>query len=87
MAWVSLGCVVYTVDAIIWNGNLSNPAPIWCDISTKIQLGVSIALPAVSLCINRRLFNIATMKYASATSREVGGIRLITEYALTISVV
>jgi len=34
------------------------------------MIGLGVALPAVSLCINRRLYNIATMRNASASPRE-----------------
>lgn len=32
MVWTALGCLVYFVDSIVWNGNTVNWAPRWCDI-------------------------------------------------------
>jgi len=37
-------------------------APVYCDIATRIQLGLNVAISACSLCINRRLYKIATTK-------------------------
>ena len=34
MIWAALGCLVHFVDSIMWNGNVINWAPVWCDIST-----------------------------------------------------
>lgn len=62
IAWSFTGSLVFFVNSIVWDANLSNPAPVWCDISTKFMVGLGVAVPAVSLCINRRLYKIATMK-------------------------
>jgi len=32
LAWSLTGNLVYFVNAIVWAGNIENPAPIWCDI-------------------------------------------------------
>ena len=32
MIWTALGCLVHFVDSIVWNGNVVNWAPVWCDI-------------------------------------------------------
>ena len=71
IAWTFVGSVMYFVNSIVWRGNLGNPAPVWCDISTKLAIGLGVALPAASLCINRRLYNIATMKHAAISPQEV----------------
>lgn len=62
MIWTVIGCIIYLVNSIIWYGKLHNPAPVWCDIATKVLVGLSVALPLSSLCINRRLYNIARMQ-------------------------
>ncbi|KAE9408349.1 hypothetical protein BT96DRAFT_913947 [Gymnopus androsaceus JB14] len=46
-----------------WTGlaySTSNFAPIWCDISAKFLVGASASISSVSLCINFRLWFIAT---------------------------
>lgn len=40
-------------------------------LATKFMIGAAVGIPAASLCINRRLFNIANMKTASVTRAEV----------------
>jgi len=64
--WAFVGNLNYFVNSIIWRGNMGNPAPVWCDISSKIAIGLGVAYPACSLCINRRLFNIATSRHVSS---------------------
>ena len=71
IAWSFLGSLVFFVNSIIWDGNLSNPAPVWCDISTKFIVGLNVSIPAVSLCINRRLYKIVTMKKIALSRSEV----------------
>ena len=34
MIWTALGCLVHFVDSIVWNENIINWAPVWCDIGT-----------------------------------------------------
>ncbi|KAG1796922.1 pheromone A receptor-domain-containing protein [Suillus plorans] len=59
MIWAALSCLNQFINSIVWHNNAINWAPIWCDISIRIMLGASVGIPAASLCINRRLYNIA----------------------------
>jgi len=43
---------------------------VWCDITAKLIIGLSTALPAASLCINRRLYNIATIQQVIVSSAQ-----------------
>lgn len=70
MAWVGLGCLVQCINSIIWNNNIIDKAPVYCDIVTRIQVALNVAIPACSLCINRRLYKIATTKAVMVTSAE-----------------
>ncbi len=38
-------------------------------VATRIQVGLNVAIPATSLCINRQLYKAARMKTASAEKR------------------
>jgi len=67
MAWTGLGCLIQCINSIIWNHNMINRAPIYSDIVVCIQAGLNVAIPAASLCINRRLYKIATAKVVMAT--------------------
>ncbi|KAI0292308.1 GPCR fungal pheromone mating factor [Russula brevipes] len=60
MAWVGLGCLMQFISSIVWNKNTIDKAPVYCDFSTRIQVGLNAAIPACSLCIIRRLYKIAT---------------------------
>jgi pheromone a factor receptor len=60
--WEVLANLVFMINGIVWAGNLRNPVPVWCDITTKLIVGFGTALPAASLCINRRLYQIATVR-------------------------
>ncbi|KAG6839829.1 hypothetical protein C0991_011256 [Blastosporella zonata] len=70
MIWISLGCLNQFINATIWNGNAINSAPVWCDISTHFFLGLNVAIPCASLCINRRLYNIACVRSVTITKAE-----------------
>ncbi|KAJ7585914.1 fungal pheromone STE3G-protein-coupled receptor [Mycena floridula] len=70
MVWSSLACLNQFVNSIVWAGNINNPAPVWCDISTRIMLGANVGLPAASLCINRRLYHIACLRSVAVTRSE-----------------
>lgn len=67
MIWVAIGCLNQFINSIIWRNNAIDLAPLWCDISSRLIIGVSIGIPAASLCINRRLYNIATCQTATIT--------------------
>ena len=32
MAWAGLGCLNAFINSVVWNGNVENVAPVWCDI-------------------------------------------------------
>ncbi|KAG6819132.1 hypothetical protein H0H93_015052 [Arthromyces matolae] len=60
MIWTAIGCLVLFINSIIWHNNAIDWAPVWCDISTRLIIGLSVGIPAASLCINRRLYKIAS---------------------------
>ncbi|KAG8848425.1 a-factor receptor [Serendipita sp. 411] len=59
IAWSLTANVIYFVNSIVWRGNIRNPAPVWCDIATKLIIGLSVGLPCASLCIQRRLYLVS----------------------------
>ncbi|KAK1233334.1 a-factor receptor [Marasmius sp. AFHP31] len=70
MIWTGLADLVYFVNSIIWNGRFGNYAPVWCDISAKYYVGINAALPACSMCMNRRLYHIvSTITFTRAQKR------------------
>ncbi|KAF9484476.1 fungal pheromone STE3G-protein-coupled receptor [Pholiota conissans] len=62
MFWTALGLLSYFINSIIWRDNAINWAPVWCDITSRIVIGISVAIPAASLCINHRLYCIASTR-------------------------
>ncbi|KAL4257006.1 G-protein coupled receptor 4 family protein [Pleurotus pulmonarius] len=70
MFWTALACLNQFVNSIVWSGNAINWAPVWCDISARIIIGTSFAIPAASLCINRRLYHIACVQSVTVTKAE-----------------
>ncbi|KIJ08360.1 hypothetical protein PAXINDRAFT_182292 [Paxillus involutus ATCC 200175] len=70
MLWVSLSCLVQFVNSVVWHGNVNNPAPVWCDISTKFLIGASVGIPASGLCITRRLYKISRVSTVSVTRQD-----------------
>ncbi|KAI0066204.1 STE3-domain-containing protein [Artomyces pyxidatus] len=60
MFWAFLGCLSSGVNAVVWNGNWGDHAPVWCDITTHISVAGNTAIPASGLCITRHLYLIAT---------------------------
>nr|ANB67031.1 pheromone receptor [Agrocybe salicacicola] len=67
MIWTAVGCLNQFINSIVWHGNAIDWAPVWCDISTRLMVGISVAIPAASLCINRRLYMIATCQTVTIT--------------------
>ncbi|KAJ7466162.1 pheromone A receptor-domain-containing protein [Mycena galericulata] len=59
--WTSLSCLTEYFNSVVWAGNTVNSAPAWCEISIRIMMAASVGLPAASLCINRRMYQIANM--------------------------
>ncbi|KAI0055651.1 STE3-domain-containing protein [Artomyces pyxidatus] len=60
MFWSALGCFNSFVNSRVWNGNVLNVAPVWCDISTRIIIAINVAIPLSTLCITRRLYLITS---------------------------
>ncbi|KAG2154384.1 GPCR fungal pheromone mating factor [Suillus bovinus] len=61
IAWLFILNVVYGVDAIIWSDNVNIVIPVWCDITSKIIIGSTFALPATCLCICIHLEHVASV--------------------------
>ncbi|KAJ8515210.1 hypothetical protein ONZ45_g7353 [Pleurotus djamor] len=70
MLWSALACLNQFVNSVVWHGNALNPAPAWCEVSIRILMGASVGIPASSLCINRRLYHIASVQTVSVSHAE-----------------
>ncbi|KAI6143277.1 STE3-domain-containing protein [Pisolithus tinctorius] len=70
MIWVALGCLIQFINSVVWNSSVIDKAPVWCDITSKFMIGCAVALPAASLCINRRLYYIVSVDSVTRTRAE-----------------
>ncbi|KAL4070140.1 pheromone A receptor-domain-containing protein [Scleroderma yunnanense] len=70
MIWTSLGCLNLFINSVVWNSDVINKAPVWCDISTRFMIGLAVAIPSASLCINRRLYHIVSVDSVTKTRAE-----------------
>ncbi|KLO07064.1 STE3-domain-containing protein [Schizopora paradoxa] len=55
---IAIYCFQMFVNSIIWHNNVNIVVPVWCDIVTKIQVGVSIGTRTCALVICMELFKI-----------------------------
>ncbi|KAI0299559.1 pheromone A receptor-domain-containing protein [Russula brevipes] len=71
MVWTGLGCLMQCINSIVWNKNRIDKAPVYSHIVTaRIQVAITVAIPACLLCINRRLYLISTGKAVLPTRAE-----------------
>ncbi|KAJ6470316.1 putative transmembrane pheromone receptor [Mycena sanguinolenta] len=70
MIWTALSCLIAFINSVVWANSVADVAPVWCDISTRLIVGISVAIPAASLCINRRLYKIASCQNGSVTQAD-----------------
>lgn len=66
IAWLFILNVVYGVDAMIWANNVNIVIPVWCDITSKIIIGSTFALPSACLCICIHLEHVASVHRAKS---------------------
>ncbi|KAJ6461747.1 pheromone A receptor-domain-containing protein [Mycena sanguinolenta] len=67
--WISLSCITQYFNSVVWAGNTNNPAPGWCEIAIRVSMGASVGIPAASMCINRRLYEIARLPPTDEVSK------------------
>ncbi|KDR72046.1 hypothetical protein GALMADRAFT_74260 [Galerina marginata CBS 339.88] len=70
MAWSGTSCLYQFVNSVLWNGNIVDWSPVWCDICTRIYIASGVGIPASSLCIFRRLHSISTAQRTTPTANK-----------------
>ncbi|KAF9458256.1 pheromone receptor [Collybia nuda] len=70
MLWTAIACLNQFINSVVWSGSMVDDLPGWCDISVRIIVGASTAIPAASLCINRRLYRISRLQTAKVSDAE-----------------
>ncbi|KAF8960683.1 pheromone A receptor-domain-containing protein [Flammula alnicola] len=68
--WLSIVDIIYGVNAIVWAGNVGNPIPVWCDITSKFTVGASYALPIATLCICKHLEMVSSSRKVSFDNKD-----------------
>ncbi|KLO11589.1 fungal pheromone STE3G-protein-coupled receptor [Schizopora paradoxa] len=81
--WTAVGNFITFVNSIIWHNNVDIVAPVWCDISTKLQVGAGFGTIASSSVISLHLYRI-TNRRASIESRGQKRKRVVYELLLVI---
>lgn len=70
MAWTGVSCMNQFINSVLWTNNVYNWSPVWCDISSRIIIAANFGIPASSLCINRRLYHISSVRSITITKDE-----------------
>ncbi|KAI1782651.1 STE3-domain-containing protein [Ganoderma leucocontextum] len=73
IVWLSALDVIYGVNTIVWDGNIRKHLLVWCDITTKLSIGASVALPAATMCVCRNLELVASGRVARLTREDKQG--------------
>ncbi|KAF7974532.1 hypothetical protein HWV62_13763 [Athelia sp. TMB] len=70
MMWTGLGCLIYFINGVVWADNVIVTHPLWCDITSRFMTGMAVGIPCAALCIQRRLYLIATVRSVTTTKAE-----------------
>ncbi|KAF8553269.1 STE3-domain-containing protein [Imleria badia] len=68
MIWTGLAALNQFINSVVWNSDVVIRAPVCA--ATQFMTASSIAIPAASLCINRRLYHIASVQSVTTTRAE-----------------
>ncbi|KLO11429.1 STE3-domain-containing protein [Schizopora paradoxa] len=66
--WIAAFNFQMFVNSILWHDNTRPRALVWCDIVTKLQIGVGYAVRGCSLAICIRLYRITRMRFGAVRS-------------------
>ncbi|KAG2112664.1 GPCR fungal pheromone mating factor [Suillus discolor] len=64
IAWLFIVNIIYAINTIVWDANVNNPAPLWCDITTKLIIGANTALPLATMCVCKHLALVSSKRVA-----------------------
>ncbi|GAA5994360.1 hypothetical protein JCM5350_004299 [Sporobolomyces pararoseus] len=79
--WVFVATLNDFVNFVVWYSDAENRAPVWCDISVKIRIGVQIGRLAAVACIARFLAGVVSPR-ATAITRQDRRQRAIADYSV-----
>ncbi|KZV66810.1 STE3-domain-containing protein [Peniophora sp. CONT] len=58
--WVLVGLLITAIQSIVWRDTVQIIAPVFCDISSHLAIGLTVGIPACSFVITRRLWLIVS---------------------------
>lgn len=70
IAWLFVINIIRFINTLVWANNVVVRWRIWCDITTKLTIGVTIALPAAALCICKYLEAVASIRQSRQTKEQ-----------------
>ncbi|GAA5852135.1 hypothetical protein JCM5353_005975 [Sporobolomyces roseus] len=79
--WVLIATFNDFINFVVWHDDAVNRAPVWCDISVKVRIGVQIGRLAAVACIARFLADVVSPR-ATAITRQDRRRRAITDYSV-----
>ncbi|EGO01494.1 hypothetical protein SERLA73DRAFT_49512 [Serpula lacrymans var. lacrymans S7.3] len=71
IVWTSICCLVYSVNSVVWDDNVENWAPVWCDISSRLLTASTAGNQMGLLFISRRLYRIINMTAVNQSSHQI----------------
>ncbi|KAJ3487558.1 hypothetical protein NLI96_g3455 [Meripilus lineatus] len=69
--WLGWQCLMDFIGAIVWRNNVTNWAPVFCDITIRITYASSVGIVAAGLVITRRVSEIASGRMTGHSKRRV----------------
>ncbi|KLO14128.1 fungal pheromone STE3G-protein-coupled receptor [Schizopora paradoxa] len=83
--WIGTMNFINFVNTIVWHDNVNPYIQVWCDITTKIQIGALIGVPACTLVLCIHLFKITRMRGVAIVDEKAQRRRtLIIDLSLTL---
>ncbi|KAF8578629.1 STE3-domain-containing protein [Ramaria rubella] len=70
IAWLAIVSTIRGVNSLVWAGNVDVRLLVWCDITTKIIVGFTYAVPAAAVCVLRHLEQVSSTRYARTTKSD-----------------
>ncbi|KAF7353383.1 Pheromone receptor Rcb2 B44 [Mycena sanguinolenta] len=83
--WMSLSCITQYFNSVVWAGNINNAAPAWCEITIRVAMGASVGIPAASMCISRRLYEIMRLPPTDKVSKAQVNLTLLVNGCTALS--
>lgn len=68
--WLAAANIIHGVNSIVWAGNVSIRLEVWCDITTSILVGFTVAVPLSVLCVSSQLERISSNRHATFTEAD-----------------